>query len=50
MLGDMFLKLGDIKGESKVDVHAGQMELMSWSWGADQSGSTRGISVSRPAR
>jgi type VI secretion system secreted protein Hcp len=44
MSGDMFLKLGDIKGESKVDGHAGEIELMSWSWGATQSGSTRGIS------
>jgi type VI secretion system secreted protein Hcp len=44
MSGDMFLKLGDIKGESKVDGHIGEIELMSWSWGATQSGSTRGIS------
>ena len=44
MSGDMFLKLGDIKGESKVDGHLGEIELMSWSWGATQSGSTRGIS------
>ena len=44
MSGDMFLKLGDIKGESKVDGHAGEIEIMSWSWGATQSGSTRGIS------
>jgi type VI secretion system secreted protein Hcp len=39
----MFLKLGDIKGESKVDGHVAEIELMSWSWGATQSGSTRGI-------
>jgi type VI secretion system secreted protein Hcp len=44
MSGDMFLKLGDIKGESKVDGHQNEIELMSWSWGATQSGSTRGIS------
>jgi type VI secretion system secreted protein Hcp len=43
MSGDMFLKLGDIKGESKVDGHVAEIELMSWSWGATQSGSTRGI-------
>jgi type VI secretion system secreted protein Hcp len=43
MSGDLFLKLGDITGESKVDGHAGEIELMSWSWGATQSGSTRSI-------
>ncbi len=44
MSGDMFLKIGDIKGESVVDGHANEIEIMSWSWGATQSGSTRGIS------
>jgi type VI secretion system secreted protein Hcp len=44
MAGEMFLKLGDITGESKADGHAGEIEIMSWSWGATQSGSTRGIS------
>ena len=44
MSGDMFIKIGDIKGESVVDGHAGEIEIMSWSWGATQSGSTRGIS------
>jgi type VI secretion system secreted protein Hcp len=37
------LKIGDIKGESVVDGHANEIEIMSWSWGATQSGSTRGI-------
>jgi type VI secretion system secreted protein Hcp len=43
MAGDLFMKLGDIKGESKSDGHADEIELMSWSWGSSQSGSTRGI-------
>ena len=43
MAGDLFIKLGDITGESKADGHAGEIELMSWSWGSSQSGSTRGI-------
>jgi type VI secretion system secreted protein Hcp len=46
MAGDLFIKLGDIKGESKADGHVGEIEIMSWSWGATQSGSTRGISGS----
>jgi type VI secretion system secreted protein Hcp len=44
MSGDLFMKLGDIKGESTVDGHVGEIEIMSWSWGATQSGSTRSIS------
>ncbi len=46
MAGEMFLKLGDITGESKADGHVGEIEIMSWSWGATQSGSTRSISGS----
>ena len=30
---DMFLKLGDIKGESKDGKHADEIEVLSWSWG-----------------
>ena len=43
MAGDIFLKLGDIKGESQGDGHKDEIELMSWSWGATQSGSTQSI-------
>jgi type VI secretion system secreted protein Hcp len=43
MAGDLFIKLGDITGESKADGHVGEIEIMSWSWGASQSGSTRSI-------
>ena len=46
MAGDLFIKLGDITGESKSDGHVGEIEIMSWSWGSTQSGSTRGISGS----
>src|SRR4051812_24257991 len=46
MAGEMFVKLGDIKGESKADGHADEIEIMSWSWGATQTGSTRSISGS----
>jgi type VI secretion system secreted protein Hcp len=46
MAGDLFIKLGDITGESKADGHAGEIEIMSWSWGSSQSGSTRSISGS----
>jgi type VI secretion system secreted protein Hcp len=40
MAVDMFLKLGDIKGESLATDHVDEMELLSWSWGCSQTGST----------
>jgi type VI protein secretion system component Hcp len=39
MAVDVFLKLGDIKGESKDSKHAGEIEVLSWSWGVSQTGS-----------
>ena len=36
---DMFLKLGDIKGESKDDKHKGEIDILAWSWGLQNSGS-----------
>ena len=39
MAVDVFLKLGDIKGESKDDKHAGEIDVLSWSWGISQTGS-----------
>lgn len=37
---DMFLKLGDIKGESTDKTHGGEINLLAWSWGMSQSGTT----------
>jgi len=39
MATDIFIKIGDIKGESTDDKHKDEIELLSWSWGASQSGS-----------
>ena len=39
MAVDMYLKLGKIKGESKDSKHAGEIDVLAWSWGASQSGS-----------
>jgi type VI secretion system secreted protein Hcp len=39
MAVDMFLKLGDIKGESQDIKHKGEIDVVSWSWGATQTGS-----------
>ena len=38
MAVDTFLKLGDIKGESKDSKHGGEIDVLSWSWGVSQTG------------
>jgi len=40
MAVDMFLKLGDIKGESTDSAHEGEIDVLSYSWGMSQSGTT----------
>ncbi len=39
MASDIFAKLGDIKGESMDDKHKDEIEVMSFSWGVNNSGS-----------
>jgi type VI secretion system secreted protein Hcp len=39
MATDIFLKIGDIKGESQDEKHPNEIEVLSWSWGVMQSGS-----------
>lgn len=38
MASDIFLKIGDIKGESQDDKHKDEIEIMSWHWGMTQLG------------
>jgi len=38
MAVDIFLKLKGIDGESGDKTHKGEIEVLSWSWGASQSG------------
>jgi type VI secretion system secreted protein Hcp len=40
MAVDMFLKITDVKGESKDKEHAGEIEIESFSWGATQLGTS----------
>jgi type VI secretion system secreted protein Hcp len=40
MAVDMFLKLGDLKGESIDETHKDETLVLAWSWGMSQSGST----------
>jgi type VI secretion system secreted protein Hcp len=44
MAVDMFLKIGDIKGESKDSQHRDWIEVSSFSWGMSQSG----VAADRP--
>ena len=39
MASDIFAKLGDIKGESLDSKHKDEVEVLSWSWGVNRSGS-----------
>jgi type VI secretion system secreted protein Hcp len=40
MAVDMFIKIDDIKGESVDKVHKAEIQVLAWSWGMTQSGTT----------
>jgi len=40
MAVDMFLKIDGIKGESVDKTHKEEIDVLAWSWGATQSGTT----------
>ena len=40
MAVDMFIKIGDLKGESGDSKHAGEIDVLAWSWGLSNSGDT----------
>jgi type VI secretion system secreted protein Hcp len=39
MAVDMFIKIGDIKGESNDKTHKEDIDVLAWSWGLSNSGS-----------
>lgn len=39
MAVDMFIKIGDIKGEARDATHKGTIDVLAWSWGISNSGS-----------
>lgn len=42
MAVDMFLKFSpEVKGESKDSVHTGEIDILAWSWGANNSGTAQ---------
>jgi len=40
MAVDMFIKIGDIEGESVDSKHKKEIDVLAWSWGLSQSGTT----------
>ena len=40
MAVDMFMKIGDLKGESKDFKHKEAIDVLAWSWGMSQSGTS----------
>jgi type VI secretion system secreted protein Hcp len=40
MSNDIFMKIDDVKGESADANHKGEIDVVSWSWGAMQQGSS----------
>jgi len=38
MAVDIFIKIDDVKGESADDKHKNEIDVITWSWGATQSG------------
>jgi type VI secretion system secreted protein Hcp len=39
-MADMFIKIGDIKGESADVKHKDEIDVLAWSWGMSQTGTT----------
>lgn len=39
MAVDMFIKIGDVKGESRDKTHKEEIDVLAWSWGMSNSGS-----------
>lgn len=40
MAVDMFLKLDSVKGEAQDSAHKEEIDVLAWSWGGSQSGTT----------
>ena len=40
MAMDMFIQVGDLKGESRDKVHKEKIDVLAWSWGMSNSGTT----------
>lgn len=50
MAVDIFIKIGDIKGESMDKAHKDEIDVLNWSWGMSQSGICTWGAAAVPAR
>ena len=50
MAVDMFLKIGDILGESVDKTHKDEIDVLAWSWGASNTGSALKTGNADPER
>jgi type VI secretion system secreted protein Hcp len=41
MAMDMFIKIGELKGEARDKVHKDEIDVLAWSWGMSNSGSAQ---------
>jgi type VI secretion system secreted protein Hcp len=41
MAMDMFIKIGELKGEARDKVHKDEIDVLAWSWGISNSGSAQ---------
>src|SRR5262249_56590322 len=41
MAMDMFIKIGELKGESRDKTHKDEIDVLAWSWGISNSGSAQ---------
>src|SRR5262245_45265694 len=41
MAMDMFIKIGDLKGEARDKTHKDEIDVLAWSWGVSNSGSAQ---------
>ena len=48
-IADMFLQLAGVTGEARDAAHAGQIEVLSWSWGLDAPTALGGTPAGRSA-
>src|SRR5579872_334882 len=45
MANDIFLKIGDIRGESQADEHKGEIDILSWAFGMSNTTNLKGPGV-----
>jgi len=50
MAVDMFIKIGDVDGESADKTHAKEIDVLAWSWGMSSPAACMWAVAAAPAR